>query len=34
VQFALAIENGETPKGSGALLGQVALAEVIERFGR
>jgi glutathione S-transferase len=34
VQFALAIESGETPKGSGALLGQVPLAEVIERFGR
>ena len=33
VQFALAIEDGQTPKGSGALLGQVSLSEVIERFG-
>ena len=33
VQFALAVEDGQTPTGSGALLGQVPLSEVIERFG-
>lgn len=33
VQFALAIEDGQTPAGTGALLGQIALSEVIERFG-
>jgi len=33
VQFALAIEDGETPKGSGALLGHVPLAEAIEQYG-
>lgn len=33
VIFATAIENGETPAGSGALKGHVKLAEVIERFG-
>ncbi len=33
VQFALAIENGETPRGSGAMLEHVPLAEVIERYG-
>lgn len=33
VQFALAIENGETPKGAGALRGHVPLAELIERYG-
>lgn len=33
VIFATAIENGETPAGSGALRGQVPLADVIERFG-
>jgi len=33
VVFATAIENGETPAGSGAFLGHVALNEVIERFG-
>ncbi|MGH8812976.1 MAG: glutathione S-transferase family protein [Advenella sp.] len=33
VVFATAIENGETPAGSGSLLGHVALSEVIERFG-
>lgn len=32
VIFATAIENGETPKGSGALLEQVPLVQVIERF--
>lgn len=32
-RFALAIENGEAPEGSGALAGHVPLAEVIERFG-
>ncbi len=31
--YALAIEEGETPAGSGACLGQVPLDEVIERFG-
>jgi glutathione S-transferase len=34
VIFAIGIEDGENPPGSGALCGQVALAEVIERFGR
>lgn len=34
VKFATALENGETPTGSGALLGQVPLAEIVERFGR
>ncbi|BCH33869.1 hypothetical protein MesoLjLc_57990 [Mesorhizobium sp. L-8-10] len=33
VRFATAIENGETPVGSGALRGQLPLAEVIEKFG-
>lgn len=33
VGFALAIENGETPAGSGGFRGHVPLAEVIERFG-
>lgn len=33
VIFATAIENGETPVGSGAFKGHVPLAEVIERFG-
>ena len=33
VIFATAIENGETPAGSGAFLGHVVLNEVIERFG-
>ena len=33
VKFAEAIESGETPAGSGALLGHVPLDEVIERFG-
>ncbi len=28
------VERGETPPGSGALLGHAPLAEVIERFGR
>lgn len=32
LQYALAIEEGERPAGSGACLGQVSLAEVIERF--
>ncbi|WP_349435072.1 glutathione S-transferase family protein [Pararhizobium sp. A13] len=32
VQYALAIEEGERPAASGACLGQVSLAEVIERF--
>ena len=33
VQFALAKEAGQTPKGSGAMLGQIPLSEVIERYG-
>ncbi|QNA84895.1 glutathione S-transferase family protein [Sphingomonas sp. So64.6b] len=33
VRFAMAIENGESPVGSGGMLGQVPLGEVIERFG-
>lgn len=33
VRFAQAIEDGETPAGSGAWLGHVALDEVIGRFG-
>ena len=33
VQFALAIEDGQTAAGCGALLGHVPLAEVIEKFG-
>jgi len=33
VRFATALEDGETPAGSGALQGQVPLAEVIDRFG-
>lgn len=32
VLYAQAIEDGETPAGSGACLGQVPLAEVIDRF--
>jgi len=32
VQYALAIEDGENPTGSGACLGQVPLADVIKRF--
>nr|WP_298098378.1 glutathione S-transferase family protein [uncultured Shinella sp.] len=34
VRFATALENGETPAGSGAFRGHVPLAEVIDRFGR
>jgi glutathione S-transferase len=33
VIFATALENGETPKGSGALQGHVPLRELIERYG-
>ncbi len=33
VRFAQAIEDGETPAGTGAFKGHVKLAEVIERFG-
>lgn len=33
VVFATALENGETPTGSGALKGHLPLAEVIERYG-
>lgn len=34
VAFATALESGHTPRGSGACVGHVALAEVIERFGQ
>jgi glutathione S-transferase len=34
VQFAMAIEDGKTPTGSGAMLGQVPLAKVIDKFGK
>ncbi|AOF91509.1 glutathione S-transferase family protein [Sinorhizobium sp. RAC02] len=34
VRFATALENGETPVGSGVVKGHIPLAEVIERFGR
>ena len=33
IAYALAVENGERPAGSGACAGHVPLAEVIERFG-
>ena len=33
VRYARAIEDGKMPAGSGACLGQIPLAEVIERFG-
>lgn len=33
VQFATALELGDSPAGSGALLGHMPLSEVIERFG-
>ena len=33
VKFAEALENGELPAGSGALLGHVPLNEVIDRYG-
>jgi glutathione S-transferase len=33
VRYAQAVEDGENPAGSGACLGHVPLAEVIERFG-
>lgn len=34
VQFAKAVEEGETPEGSGACRGHLTLAEVIDRFGQ
>lgn len=34
IQFATAIELGETPKGSGAFLGHIPLDQVIEEFGK
>lgn len=34
VIFATALESGQSPTGSGAFVGHLALAEVIERFGR
>jgi len=33
VTYATAIEDGKTPKGSGACLGQIPLSDVISRFG-
>ncbi len=33
VRYAQAIEDGKTPAGSGACLGQIPLADVIKRFG-
>lgn len=33
VKFAVAVENGETPTGSGAFLGHVPLSETIARYG-
>jgi glutathione S-transferase len=33
VRFALAIENGERPHGTGACLGHVALADVLKQLG-
>jgi glutathione S-transferase len=33
VKFAIAIEGGQTPAGSGAMRGQVPLAKVIDEFG-
>jgi len=33
IPYAVALENGERPVGSGACVGHVPLAEVIERFG-
>ena len=32
VQFGLAIENGDTPPGSGAMLGQTPLVEILGRY--
>ncbi|RVB00853.1 glutathione S-transferase family protein, partial [Mesorhizobium sp. M7A.F.Ca.CA.004.05.1.1] len=32
VRYALAVEDGEQPAGSGACLGHVPLTEVIDRF--
>jgi glutathione S-transferase len=34
VVYATALEDGETPRGSGACLGQIPLEEVIARYGR
>ena len=34
VRHAAALENGQTAEGSGKCLGEVALADVIERYGR
>lgn len=34
VKYATALESGEPATGSGACLGHVELAEVIERFGK
>jgi glutathione S-transferase len=33
VRFAIAIENGELPAGSGACIGHVELADIIARYG-
>ena len=32
VQFALAIESGKTPPGSGAMRGQIPLTEILDRY--
>jgi glutathione S-transferase len=32
VRFALALENGETPAGSGAMQGQIALPDLLDRY--
>jgi glutathione S-transferase len=33
VRYAIAVENGERPRGSGACIGHVELADVIARYG-
>ncbi|ALM51711.1 glutathione S-transferase family protein [Halomonas huangheensis] len=33
VNYAIALENGQLPSGTGACVGHVALSEVIERYG-
>jgi glutathione S-transferase len=32
VRFALALENGDTPAGSGAMKGQIALPDLLDRY--
>jgi glutathione S-transferase len=34
VAYAMALESGDTPRGSGSCIGQLALADVIDEFGR